>query len=517
MRMIDFFDVGSRRFPERDFLVEGELRFTYEQVSRMTHQIANALYSAGVGEGAKVALYTPNSVFGVIAQYGIWRAGAAWVPLNVRSTEDEIRAAIDLLQCDFIFFHSKFATQVEALRTRFHCLRGAVCIDQIHTQGPFLLDWIAGHSEVAPLTSMDPQTPCAYMLTSGTTGNPKAAVLTNLMFETLINTWLYYFPYDVSPVNLCVAPLTHAAGAAALQLLPLGGTNVIMQEFEPATVLRNIERHRITTMFLPPTLIYVLLGQPDIREHDYSSLRYIHYAASPMSSEKLKQAVEIFGPVLAQSYGQTEMPMAVSLLTPREHAEALCSPNLQHRLLSAGGVTHAASVAIMDESGKLLPLGAIGEIVCRGNLCTPRYYMDPENTAKLQANGWHHTGDIGRIDNTGYLYILDRRNDMIITGGFNVFPNEIEQILMQEPAIRECSVIGIPDEKWGEMVIAVAEVNPGIDFKPDAILARCKAALGSIKTPKRIEVWDALPRNSNNKVLKRVIRDQFWKGRDRKI
>jgi len=517
MRVIDMFDVGVLRFPDHNFVVEGDLHYTYREASRLSHKMANALNAAGIGERAKVATFTPNNIHGLIAHMGIIRAGATWVPINIRSTEAEIRDALDLVDCEFLLYHSKFSEIIAKIRNDFPAIRGWVCLDRAEEDAPFFLDWLDPHGEQAPLTSNDPQTPSALMLTSGTTGKPKGVILTNLMFETLANAWAAYFPYEERPINLCVAPLTHAAGAIALTLFYAGATNIIMPEFKPGEVLANIERYKVTTTFLPPTLIYVLLAHPDLKKYDYSSLRYLHYAASPMSVEKLKEAMAVFGPVLTQAYGQTEMPIAATLFTCKEHVEALSSPHLQHRLLSAGRPTHVSVIGIMDESGKLLGRNEIGEIVCRGNLPTPHYYKNPEATAELQAHGWHHTGDIGKIDDDGFVYILDRRKDMIITGGFNVYPNEVEQVLMAEPAIRECAVIGIPDEKWGEMVIAVVELHDGATLDPADVIARCKAKLGSVKTPKRIDIWESLPRNNNNKILKREIRDRFWEGRERKL
>lgn len=517
MRLIDIFDVGVLRFPERTFVVEGEASFTYAEAARLSHKIANGLRAAGVRPGAKVATFTPNNALGFIAHMGLLRAGCAWVPLNARSTAPEIVDALELVDCEFVFYHSKFAGIIDQIRPQFPYVRGFVCLDREEPQSPFSLDWLAPHPEQAPIVVDDPQAPCAVMLTSGTTGKPKGVIMTNLMFETLVNAWMAYFPYDEPPVNLCVAPLTHAAGAAALPLLPLGATNVILPAFDAGGVLEAIERHKVTTMFLPPTLIYMLLAHPDLGKHDYSSLRYLHYAASPMAVEKLKAAISAFGPVLTQAFGQTEMPIAATLLTPADHVEALSSPSLEYRLASCGRPTHVSVVAIMDEQGRILGPNEVGEIVCRGNLPTPGYLKNPEATAEIKAHGWHHTGDVGKIDEDGFVYILDRRKDMIISGGFNVYPNEIEQVLMAETAVRECAVVGVPDDKWGEMVVAIVELHDGAEFDTQAAIERCKAALGSIKAPKRIDVWPALPRNNNNKILKRAIRETYWAGRERKI
>ncbi|MGD9865561.1 MAG: AMP-binding protein, partial [Pseudodonghicola sp.] len=261
---------------------------------------------------------------------------------------------------------------------------------------------------------------------------------------------------------------------------------------------------------------YMLLSEPGIETRSFPSLRGFFYAAAPMAVDKLRQCLSIFGPVMVQSFGQAEAPMFCALLTPEDHL-VLGDPAREHRLASCGRPTLLTPVAIMDDDGNLLPRGARGEIVVRGNLVMQGYYKNPEATAEASQFGWHHTGDVGYLDADGYLYIVDRKKDMIISGGFNVYPSEVEQVIWAHPAVQDCAVIGVPDEKWGEAVTAVIELKPGAEVDPDEIIRLCKQTLGSVKAPKSVTVWDELPRSAVGKVRKKDIRDVFWQGQARKI
>jgi acyl-CoA synthetase (AMP-forming)/AMP-acid ligase II len=300
-------------------------------------------------------------------------------------------------------------------------------------------------------------------------------------------------------------------------MMSLGCTNVIVARPDPLLLMEAIEKHRATTLFLPPTVIYMMLAHPRVREFDYSSLRHFLYGGAPMSVQKLREASEVFGPVMLQVYGQTEAPMAATLLLPQDHAAALADPALERRLWSAGRPGPLVRIGIMDDDGTLLGPGRRGEVVCRGGIVMAGYYNNPEATAAVSTFGWHHTGDIGETDADGFVYIVDRKKDMIITGGFNVYPTEVEQVIWTHPAIQDCAVVGTPDDKWGEAVTAVVEVKPGAALDPDELIALCKERLGSVKAPKRVEVWPALPRSGVGKVLKRDIRQAFWEGRARAI
>ena len=377
--------------------------------------------------------------------------------------------------------------------------------------------WIEGKSSVFPEVRRLGDDVFAMLTTSGTTGRPKGVMLTHANFECMIASFNADMHFDAPPVHLVAAPLTHAAGMFASSMLAAGVTQLMLPKPDPGLILEWIERFEVTTLFLPPTLIYMLLAHPDVRRHDYRSLRYFVYGAAPMSSDKLREASAVFGHVFFQIFGQTEALMIVTSMTPRDHEEALTDPAKSARLVSCGRPSPYVEVGVMDEQGRLVPNGDAGEIVVRGNIVMKGYYKNLAGTAEVSTFGWHHTGDIGKFDDDGFVYLVDRKKDMIISGGFNVYPNEVEQVIWNHPSILDCAVVGIPDEKWGESVTAIVELKAGATLDAAELIAFCKQHLGSVKAPKTIHVWPALPRSSIGKVLKREIRQRFWEGRSRAI
>ena len=312
------------------------------------------------------------------------------------------------------------------------------------------------------------------------------------------------YPFEGRPRYLALAPLTHAAGVLCLPIMALGGQIVVMPRPDVGGFLRLIEVHRITHTFLPPTLIYMILDHPALAKVDLSSLQCFWYGAAPISTARLTEALRKIGP-MAQLFGQTEAPMMISMMAPKDHYRPDGSVAVE-RLASAGRVSPLVQVAIMDGEGALLPTGQRGEIVVRGSLVMDGYYRNQEATAEVSAHGWHHTGDIGYLDADNFLYIVDRAKDMIITGGFNVYSIEVEQALAAHEAIQDCAVVGLPDDKWGERIVAIVQAKSGRAIDVTALAAFVKQRIGSVKTPKQIEVWDDLPRSKVGKVLKSDIR-----------
>jgi acyl-CoA synthetase (AMP-forming)/AMP-acid ligase II len=348
-------------------------------------------------------------------------------------------------------------------------------------------------------------------------------VLTDRNIETMTALTLMGYPFGADtaaggaqggrPVYLAMAPLTHAAGVLCFPVMALGGEIVVMAKPDLGEFLALVEHHRVTHTFLPPTLIYMLLAHEKLAATDLSSLRCFWYGAAPMSPERLEQALTSVGPVMAQLFGQVEAPMMISMLPPSEHFRADGSV-ARDRLSSAGRPAPLVSVAIMADDGTLLPPGERGEIVVRSSLVMAGYYKNPEATAEASRHGWHHTGDIGYLDDDNYLFIfiVDRAKDMIITGGFNVYSAEVEQALMVHPAVRDCSVVGLPDEKWGERVVAVVQPQAGAELSEAELVAFAKERIGGVKAPKQVHIWPDLPRSTLGKVLKTTIRKRLLPG-----
>ncbi|MFA5966497.1 MAG: AMP-binding protein [Sphingomonas sp.] len=515
MRAIDYFDRGHDLDPDRTALVDvasGE-RLTFAEVKARTERIAMAMFAAGFTAQQPVALYGPNSAAIMVALFAIWRANGQWVPVNTRNAIEANAAYLSYVRCGWIFYHSSMAEDVTALRARTATLTNFVCLDRPMGDDPSL-DQFMANATVEPLPDFSdpfgaPDGVVGLFPTGGTTGPSKGVVVTNLGWGTMLETLGAAVGGGVEePISLVVAPVTHAAGPVALGTLALGATQVILPGFEADMVLRAIAAHRVTHMYLPPTALYGLLGSPELGLQDLSSLRYFLLVGSPVSPEKLRQAVDVFGPCMCQAYGQVESPMITTWLSPEVVAAAARGEHPE-RLASCGRATQSVQIGIMDDEGNLLSDGERGEIVVRGVLVSKEYFEMPEATAEARLFGWHHTGDVAYRDAHGYIYIVDRKKDMVVTGGFNVFTAEVEAAITELPEVRECAVIGIPHEKWGEAVhaIVVAEAI-GID----AIIAHAKVRLGSVKAPKSVTFVDAIPRTPAGKMDKNALRADYWRG-----
>lgn len=517
MRLIDHFDRGTALAPEAICLRDEAGSHSYAEVTEASHKIAQALSKAGIRAGDVVATLGPNSAGYFLAVLGIVRLGAIWLPLNARFAAAELSHALGSNDCVFVFSAGNHAALVQDTLGELGRSRDAVvCLDEAVTDLPSLSDWIANARADPVDAEQDADTVVAIRSTGGTTGPSKGVMISNRNYETLFANLLSSTPFPAAPVHLVVAPLSHAAGTLNWVTFAHSGRNVVLARFDAEEVLRRIQAEKVTHLFLTPTMIYMLLDHPQIGAHDYSSLRMVVYAGAPMSVDKLKRAIEIFGPVFLQGYGQAEAPFFCTILKPEEHVP-LTDPAVVKRLASCGRATPFARVEIMDPEGRLLPAGERGEIVVRGDLVMKGYYKNPEATTKAARFGWHHTGDIGLKDQDGYLYIVDRERDIIISGGFNIYPNEIEQVIWSHSSVQDCAVIGVPDDLWGEAVRVVVELRPGGAADERELIDLCADRLGRMKAPKAVEFWPSLPRSPVGKVLKREIRERFWSGRDRAV
>jgi acyl-CoA synthetase (AMP-forming)/AMP-acid ligase II len=521
MRAIDYFDRGHDRDPNRLALVDmdtGEA-LSFAETKRRTEQIAAALQAGGFENQDAVALYAPNSAQLMVVLLSIWRANGKWVPVNIRNAIDANAAYLNYVRCTWLFYHSSLADEVAELRARCPLLTRMVCIDRPHGDVPSLESFIgnatAGDFVEPPIDAFGNLDELVGIFpTGGTTGPSKGANVTNLGWGTMIETAADAMGGRTDqPVALVSAPITHAAGPIGLATLSLGATQLILPGFDADRVLRVIEERKVTHMYLPPTALYQCLASPQIGRHDYSSLKIFILVGSPCSPEKLRQAVEIFGPCLCQSYGQVECPMIVTWLPPEDVAAAAAGDRPE-RLASCGKPTRSVKVALMDDDGRILPTGEAGEIVVRGALVSHSYFEKPEETAEIRKFGWHHTGDVGKFDEAGYLYIVDRKKDMVVTGGFNVFTAEVEAAITELPQVRECAVIGVPNDKWGEQVHAIV-VAEGIEAA--AIIAHVKARIGSVKAPKSIDFVPSIPRTAAGKMDKKALRIPYWGSNARMV
>ncbi len=513
--VIDLLDYGLAREPHRICVKDRNQSFTHEEVRDLSHRIAHALRAAGLSRGARVGFFTPNCALAMVAMIGVFRAGAVWLPVHPRNMIGENSEFLADNRCELLFYHGRTEAEARHFASAVPSLKAIIRLDE-HEGGEGLVSWASGYPNRFDDDRSTPEDIAWIKGTGGTTGRPKSVLISNRSAVTLFQTFHWCLPLPEGHVTLAAAPISHGAGTVALCALCNGGTLVLIERAEATEVLDALVDHDITTLFLPPTVIYAILALPDIRSRKFPHLRYLIYSAAPIAADRLREALDIFGPVLAQVYGQTEAPMMLTFLSPADHVVS-DEAQFRKRLTSCGRATPFAQVELMDDEGRILGPGEVGEVVVRSELVMKGYRGDPEETAKVSQFGWHHTGDVGMRDADGYFYIVDRKKDMIISGGFNIFPSEIEQVLWAHPAVLDCAVVGVPDEKWGEAVTAVVELKPGAVAEGSALQAFCRERLGGMKTPKRVEVWPRLPKSSVGKVLRKEIRERFWEGQSRRV
>ncbi|NHV25895.1 class I adenylate-forming enzyme family protein [Burkholderia sp. D-99] len=512
----DVLDEAFERFADRECVAFGQRRLTYADVDRTSAQVANALIAAGFEAGMKAAVYSLNSDLAFITTVGIVRGGGVWLPVNPRNSEGDNVDTVVHLGCDVLFYQHQFVNAADAVRARCPGLKAFVVMDSGAEAGRTTLDeWMAGASTRAPDVPLKGTDLVSIPTTGGTTGQPKGVMLSHRNFRALAHASRHDF-LAPGAVMLCAAPMTHVGGRLAMTALSSGARLVVLDKVDPQLVLHTIQQERITDVFLPPTAIYSLLDQQNLDSFDLSSLRNVGYGSAPMSIERLREALVRLGPVMRGGFGQTECPMFITAMSPAEHyIDGKIAPD--ERLGSVGRATSISQVSILDDNGDPLPVRQRGEIAVRGGNVSEGYYGSPEETAAIRCKGWHLTGDVGYLDEEGYLHIVDRRKDMIISGGFNVYSAEVEQALMQLPGVRFAAVIGIPSEKWGEEVKAFVQLAGGCHWTEEAVIEACRQRLGGVKTPKTVEFVDELPFSPIGKLDKKRLRAPYWKDRSRSI
>jgi acyl-CoA synthetase (AMP-forming)/AMP-acid ligase II len=524
MRWIDYFDRGWEINPHGPCLIDDDAEdaasvYSYTDIRDLTLRIAGGLMDGGFERGRHGAVLSFNHPLSVAATLAIMRAGLVWVPLNPRNGLADNAALLASFDCDILFFHSDFADSIELFREHAPGIQHFVCLDADREDGS-LNTFITGQAAVPRPFDYDPLDTVMMAGTGGTTGAPKGVMQTHRGTNLQTLLFMATMPFRKRPVYLAVAPLTHATGYLTYPVFAQGGTVVIQRAPNIRRLLDAIPKHGISLTFLPPTVIYSMLSEPGIRDVDFSSLDYFAYGASPMSPSRLREAIEVVGPVFLQVFGQTETLFPLTWLPREDHfVDRVRGGEVvpDERLRTCGRAAPGVTMAIMSPDGALLPDTEVGELVCRTEMVMKGYYQNADATAEANAHDWFHTGDLGFRDGAGYFYIVDRAKDMIITGGFNVYSSEVEAAVLTHPAVQECAVIGVPDEKWGEAIKAVVELKPGEQLDADALIVHCKAAVGSVKAPKSVDFIAEIPRSPVGKVLKRELRDRYWAGKDRQV
>jgi len=505
---------------DRTALVYGDNQWSYSCLNERTNRLGNALLDVGLRKGESVALMQYNSPQLVESLFACFKAGLIVVPMNAKLHPSELSYIIRHSEARGIIYGEPFKATIEELRGELPDVNCYVSTTRARKRDIYYENLVSSGSGQPPEVDVISDDIAWLFYTSGTTGRPKGAMLThrNLM-EMTMNFLANVYAASKSDVALYAAPLTHGSGLYMLPLIEKGASNIILKSdsFEPGELFRTVDGRQVTVLpFLVPTMIKRLLLKEDIDTYDLSSLRCIVYGGSPIYLPDLKAAVKRFGNILVQIYGQGEAPMTISYLPKIEHVLD-GDPEQSKRLLSAGMAQTSVEVRIVNAQEKELPAGQIGEIIVRGDVVMKGYWKDPAATAETLRNGWLHTGDIGYKDERGYIYIFDRKNDMIITGGSNVYSREVEDIISRHPDVIEVAVIGVPDNTWGEAVKAVVVKKPSSQVTEQEIIDFCKTAIASYKKPKSVEFVNELPKSAYGKVLRREIRDKCWIGVERRV
>ena len=504
---------NARKFPDREALIYGETRLTYKQFNARVNRLAHAFLDLGIKKGSKVAILAFNCNQFMEAYFALGKIGGVAAPLNFRLHPEELTYIVDHSDAEAFIMGEVFVETVSGIQKDLPKVKNYISISEKPVEGMLHFEtWIAKYPDEEPLILIDEDDPLFLMYTAGTTGRPKGAVLTH---KNEIVMWMLASAVVLSEPELgdvwnykafAAPPIFHLAAFGYCQFMFfLGGTVVLPTEvFNPEYIMKTIEKERINTILLIPAMTFFLLQLPDLEKYDTSSLRVWATGAAILPTETRKQIMKHFPNVkIFDLFGQTEMSPLVSAL---RHSES------QGRETSVGKALPFIEIRVVDDNDNDVPVGTVGEAIYRGPTVMKEYYKNPEATAEAMRGGWFHSGDLVRRDEEGFIYIVDRKKDMIITGAENIYPAEIEEVLFKHPKILECAVIGVHDEEWGESVKAIVVCKEGESLTAEEVVEFCKEHLASYKKPKSVDFMDSLPRNPAGKVLKTVLREKYGKS-----
>ena len=510
----DITRVQARVRPDAIAHVFEDRTTTFAELDKRASQIANGLIAMGVKPQTRVGYIGMNSDRFFEVVYGCFKANAVLVGVNWRLAPPEVAYVLNDAGAEVLFVGAEFTGLADKVAPELKTVRHFIAVDAPHDGWPVFEAWRDGQSAADPMVKVDPEDDVIQLYTSGTTGHPKGVQLTNANYLWFMGSaqeagWANY---DAGEVNLVAMPNFHVAGLnMGVLTVAAGAKGIVMKQVDPVKVLDMIEQYGIQNMFLVPAVIQFILTVPGVHDRKLGTLKRIFYGASPISEEVLKKAGALFGAGFTQLYGLTETVGGGTYLPPEAHDPAA------GKLRSCGKPYPGFDIKVVDGEGKTVEQGAVGEILLRAPAIMKGYWNKADATAKSVVDGWFYTGDAGFFDGDGYLYIHDRVKDMIVSGGENVYPAEVENALMSHPAIADAAVIGVPDEKWGEAVKGIVVVKPGADTSAEDIIAFVKTRIAGYKTPKSIDFVEALPRNPSGKILRRELRDPYWAGRERRV
>jgi long-chain acyl-CoA synthetase len=506
---------SALHFSNKEAVVFEDTRLTYEQLNRRINRLANALTKMGFKPGNRLTVLAENTHKYLEIYFAAAKLGMSTTPLNFRLSDDEIIHIVNDSEATSFLAGDGYEERALMMRDRLHNINAWIMLDNRLPEFIFYEDMLNDASENEPDVAVDENDLAVLMYTGGTTGLPKGVMLSHRNIMTAVINANLISGTTGDDATCFVLPLFHVSFWPAFCLLLAGGKVAINRKPDLNEILRIIQDERCTHMNAVPTVYGWLLQFGNVDAYDLSSLKMLSYAGSPFPPEILKQCMEKFGPIFAQGYGATETAGgAITLLREEDHA--LSGPKTK-LLISAGKASLCSEIRIVDEEERVLPVNETGEIAVKGKHVMMGYWKNPEQTQNALRDGWYYTGDMGYMDENGYLFMLDRKADMIVTGGENVYPKEVEDVLYEHPAVSMAAVVSAPDKRWGERVQAVVVLKPDQSATEEDLISFCKKKLGGYKCPKAVEFWQSIPTTPIGKILRKDVKKKFWEGYDRSI
>jgi acyl-CoA synthetase (AMP-forming)/AMP-acid ligase II len=520
MNMGDVLRRSANKFPEKDALVFGDRVISYRDLNGRVNRLANSLLKIGIQKGDRVAVLLHNCPEIIETYYTSAKIGTTFVPINNLLKQKELKEILEYVSPRVLIIDPEYAETIESLRDSLEFIEFFIGLRSVSLPHFEAYDMMIqqGNPE-EPEAHVSDDDVMNMLLTSGTTGRPKGVLRTHRQNFINATTEAIEQKMDYDDRALFLAPPYHVTIESVFcRHVLMANTIVLLREgkFDSKKVLETLSRERITMLQLVPTTINALIQEENIDRHDLSHLRLLMYAASPMPAALLRRAIKKLKCQFMQLYGQTETGPYTTTLRPEDHVAEGSKTQLA-RLASAGRPVLDYEVRIVDEKGEDVPVDEVGEIIVKSEANSIGYWNLPEETAKTLKGGWLYTGDMGKFDEGGYVYLVDRKHDMIISGGRNIYPRELEEVLYQHKAVLEAAVIGVPDDYWVEAVKALVVLKDGMQATEEEIIDFCKKNLASYKKPRSVEFWRELPKSATGKFLKRQIREKYWKGMDRRV
>ncbi len=512
----DSFRLSVKKFPDKDCIVFEDKRFTYSEAKERIDRLAQGLRNLGIRQGDRIGILQVNCHQFVETIYASTQIGAIIVPINFRLKAEEIEYIVSQAEMSALVIGGRYLEIIQSLHPKIPCVREYISLDQPEPGMIFYEELIKSSANQEVVERVKDKDTVIILYTSGTTGLPKGAMLSYRAIHHLGLSMIINLKLDYKDVVMGGGPLYHMGTFG--YLIPsfyVGATWVMVRQFDVQEVLKVIQNEKITVCWFAPSMINFMLQFPQIKDYDLSSLRLIQYGGSPMPPQVLKRAIEVLRCKFSQIYGLTEA-VPQTFLEPEDHFYE--GPEEKVKLLtSIGRPAPNVEVRIVNNKDEHVPLGSVGEIICRCDTMMEGYWRKPKESREALRQKWLHTGDLARKDKDGYIYLVDRKKDMIIRGGENIYPVEIEKVLYEYPKVMEAAVIGVPDETWGESVKAVVVLKKGAQATEEEIIQYCRERLASYKKPTSVDFVENLPRTSGGKVLKTDLRSKFWAGQSRKI